>query len=250
MRGGVPRFVRGLVTGASGGIGQAVARRLARDGWELALHAYRHPEVVRALAAELTAAGTPAFTVPGDLGEGGSASAAAQAIGARWDTLDLVVHNGGEYERRPFRDISDEALARSLEVNLAGPFRWSRALLPLLERSSAGRVIFVSSVLAFSGSRHGAHYAAAKAGLLGLARSLALELAPHTTVNIVAPGSIDTAILASDTPEVRARRNREIPLGRVGRPEEVAEAIAFLASPASSYITGATIHVNGGWRAD
>jgi NAD(P)-dependent dehydrogenase (short-subunit alcohol dehydrogenase family) len=250
MRGRLPGRVRGLVTGASGGIGQAVARRLARDGWELALHAYRHPGAARSLAAELTAAGAPAFTLLGDLGEEGSAAAAAQALGARWDSIDLVVHNGGEYERRPFREISDEALARSLEVNLIGPFRWSRALLPLLERSSAGRMIFVSSILAFTGSRHGAHYAAAKAGLLGLARSLALELAPRTTVNVVAPGSIDTAIIASDTPETRARRNREIPLGRVGRPEEVAEAIAFLASPASSYITGATIHVNGGSRAD
>jgi 3-oxoacyl-[acyl-carrier protein] reductase len=103
-------------------------------------------------------------------------------------------------------------------------------------------------MLAFQGSQYGAHYAAAKAGLLGLARSLARELAPRHTVNVVAPGSIDTAILAGDSPERRRERERSIPLGRLGRPSEVAQAIAFLASPAASYVTGATLHVNGGLR--
>ncbi len=245
---GVPPRVRALITGASGGIGSATARRLANDGWELALHAYRHPVAVRRLGEELRRSGRSVWELSGDLADPASAVRARDELGARWDALDLLVLNAGEYDRRAFPGVTDELLARSLEVNLAGPFRWTRELLPLVQRSSRGRIVFVSTVLAFAGSRHGAHYAAAKAGLLGLARSLARELAPSITVNVVAPGSIDTAILASDTPEMRARRHREIPAGRVGRPEEVAGAIAFLASPDAAYITGTTLHVDGGWR--
>jgi 3-oxoacyl-[acyl-carrier protein] reductase len=242
--------MRGLVTGASGGIGSATSRRLARAGWDLALHAHEHIDRGRALVEEVRAQGREAFLVPADLADPSSAGTVAEAVGARWDSLDLLVLNAGSYERKAFPEITDPELDRCLEVNLASAFRWTRALLPMLRRSSAGRVVLVSSILAFTGSRHGAHYAAAKAGMVGFARSLALELAPAITVNTVAPGSIDTAILAGDTPEVRARRNREIPLGRIGTPEEVADAIAFLASPQASYITGATLHVNGGARAD
>lgn len=242
--------MRGLVTGASGGIGAATARRLARDGWDLALHANAHGEVVAALSEEFERLHRESFPLRSDLADRTSARRAAEEVRRRWDSLDLIVLNAGRYERSSFEEVTDASLDRCLEVNLASPFRWIRELLPLLRKSRAGRIVFVSSVLAFSGSRHGAHYAAAKAGLLGLSRSLALELAPTITVNTVAPGSIDTAILAGDTPTVRERRNREIPLGRIGAPEEVAEAIGFLASPRASYITGATIHVNGGARAD
>jgi len=242
--------MRALVTGASGGIGSATARRLARAGWELALHAHTHPEAVRGLAEELGGEGPVPLVLIADLADPGSAKTARSTIGRSWDSLDLLVLNAGNYDRQPFGEIDDAALDRCLEVNLASAFRWTRELLPLLRRARSARIVVVSSILAFSGSRHGAHYAAAKAGLIGFARSLALELAPGITVNAVAPGSIDTAILANDTPEVRARRGREIPMGRIGNPDEVASAIAFLASPEASYITGATIHVNGGARAD
>ncbi|MCI4369449.1 MAG: SDR family oxidoreductase, partial [Thermoplasmata archaeon] len=150
------------------------------------------------------------------------------------------------YPRRPFASITDAEWLDCFRVNVFGAVGLTRRLLPLLERSTSGRVVFVSSVLAFTGSRHGAHYAGSKAALLGIARSLARELAPRITVNVVAPGAVDTAILASDTPELRAERRRAIPLERVAEAGEVAEAIAFLASPAASYITGTTLHVNGG----
>ena len=125
-------------------------------------------------------------------------------------------------------------------------------MLPLLRKASPSpaRVVLVSSILAFNGSAHGADYAASKAGILGLARSLARELAPGITVNVVAPGSIDTAILAEDTPAQREARGRQIPLGRVGSPEEVARVVAFLTSPDANYMTGTTVHVNGGLRMD
>jgi 3-oxoacyl-[acyl-carrier protein] reductase len=241
--------MRALVTGASQGIGAATAERLARDGWELALHGFRHTRELSALAERLARDGREAFPIVADLADPRAPGEIARAVAGRWDSLDLLVNNAGDYRRAAFRSTSDSDLESCLAVNLTSAFRLTRELLPMLERSPSGRIVFVSSVLAFTGSKHGAHYAAAKAGLLGLARSLAIELGPTITVNVVAPGSIDTAILAGDTPEMRARRHQAIPLRRVGAASEVAEAVAFLASPAASYITGTTLHVNGGLRA-
>ena len=133
-------------------------------------------------------------------------------------------------------------------MHVVGPASLTRQLLPLLKRSASGRIIFVSSRLAYDGSRHGSPYATAKAAQIGLARSLALELAPGITVNVVAPGSIDTAILSGDSPEQRSERACQIPLQRIGTADEVAAVIAFLASPSASYITGTTVPVNGGYR--
>jgi 3-oxoacyl-[acyl-carrier protein] reductase len=240
--------MRALVTGASQGIGAATAERLARDGWEVALHGFHHAVELQTLAGRLGGGRSGTFPVIADLAEPDAPAAIARQLRARWDSLDLLVHNAGVYPRSAFARITDEELETCLRVNLTGPFRLTRELLPLLSRSTSGRIVFVSSILAFTGSKHASHYATAKAGLLGLARSLAIELAPAITVNVVAPGSIDTAILADDTPSMRDQRSRAIPLGRVGNASEVADAIAFLASPGASYITGATLHVNGGLR--
>jgi 3-oxoacyl-[acyl-carrier protein] reductase len=238
--------MRALVTGASGGIGRETARLLAEEGYELALHYRSGADRADALARELGAKGRSAFTLAGDLGSAPSIDHLAEELSGRWDRLDLLVQNAGSYERGRIEQFTDAQVEESLSVNLLGPIRLVRRLLPMLERSASGRIVFVSSILAYTGSTQGAPYASAKAGLLGFARSIARELAPRITVNVVAPGATDTAIIGADTPELRHQREALIPMGRVASPVDVAEAIWFLASPRAAYLTGTTLHVNGG----
>jgi 3-oxoacyl-[acyl-carrier protein] reductase len=240
--------MRALVTGASQGIGRATALRLAQDGTDVAVHFLSHEAEALDVVERVRALGRDAFPIRADLRDLASIAKLASSIEARWDMLDILVHNGGSYPRQSFPDTTNADFEEQLRIHAVGPAALTRDLMPLLRRSSSGRVIFVSSVLAFDGSRRGTPYATAKAAQLGLARSLARELAPWITVNVVAPGSIDTAVLAGDSPEQRDERGRQIPLGRLGTAEEVAAAIAFLASPEARYITGATLPVNGGLR--
>ena len=232
------------------GIGRATALTLARDGYDVAVHYHSHPGEAAQVVDEVQSLGRESFPVGGDLGERRDVEAIAKQLGAHWDSLDALILNAGGYPRRAFRELTDEEFEHCFRINVFGPASLVRRTLPLLERSTSGRIVFVSSILAFTGSRHGAHYAASKAALLGLGRSLSRELAPKISVNIVAPGAVETGILSGDTKESRAARVKEIPLGRVAAATEVAEAIAFLASPKSSYLTGTTLHVNGGWRTD
>ena len=240
--------MRALVTGASRGIGRATAVRLAEAGFDLLLHYRTHAEEARGVAEEVRRRGRSAELLRADLAKPDDVEALAAFALAPAGPLHVLVHNAGEYPRQNFAAATPEAVRELFQVHVLGPLELTRRLQPALARAAPGRVIFVSSVLAFQGARHGAPYASAKAALLGLSRSLARELAPEILTNVVAPGSIDTAILAGDTPEQRLERERGIPLGRIGRPEEVADAIAFLASPAANYITGTTLHVNGGIR--
>jgi 3-oxoacyl-[acyl-carrier protein] reductase len=237
-----------LVTGGSQGIGLATARRLARDGGEVGVHFHRHSAAAEKAVNDIVEHGGTAFAAGADLGNPEEVRELARAVNERWDHVDVLVHNAGEYPRRAFSEGTWEDFERCLRVNVVGAAELTRLLLPRLLRSRRGRIVFVSSVLASSGSRHGAHYAAAKAAVEGLARSLARELAPGVTVNVVSPGSVDTAILAGDTAAQRADRLRNIPLARLGTASDVADAISFLASSSASYITGATLQVNGGLR--
>jgi len=242
--------VRALVTGAATGIGRATARRLALDGIEVAVHYRTHRTEADSLVSEIRGSGGAAFAIGADLSAREEVEKLARALLERWDVLDVLVHNAGTYPRAKSPELVPELFEAPFRLHVFGPAELTRRLRPALERANPGRVVFVSSILAFTGSRHGAHYAAAKAAQLGLARSLATELAPRVRVNVVAPGAIDTAIIADQTPEERKRREATIPLARVGRPEEVAEAIAYLVSDRASYLTGTTLHVNGGLRMD
>ena len=158
--------------------------------------------------------------------------------------IDILVLNAGIYKRNKFIQLNREEWDKTIDVNLTGCYNVCKTALPHINKG--GSIIFISSQLAFRGTDHGADYAASKAGVLGLMRSLALELAPNIRVNAVAPGTIDTDIIASYTKEMRKKRAEEIPLKRLGTSQDVANAVLFLASNLSSYITGETININGG----
>lgn len=239
-----------LLTGGSRGIGKATALLLARPGTELGITFHEHGEEAAEVVRQARALGADPFAAPLDLSDPESVGRLAEAVTRRWPDMDGLVLNAGTYPRRPFEELTWPEFEACFRTNFFGSAELTRRLLPVLRRAPSPRIVFVSSILAFDGSRKGAHYAAAKAATLGLARSLARELAPRVAVNVVAPGSIDTAILAGDTPEARAQRGERIPWGRVGTAEEVARAIAFLLAPETSYVTGTTLHVNGGLRMD
>ncbi len=233
-----------LVTGASKGIGAAVAKRLAEDGYDVAIHYRTDPMGAKKTAEAVRKAKRKAVLVKGDLAVGADIGRLADEVKAAFPKLDCIVHNGGMYDRRRFENMTGNAWVATRLVHLDAPALLTHALLDRLSKDAS--VVFVSSIVAFRGSRNGAHYAAAKAALLGLARSLALELAPRVRVNVVAPGYVDTKLLETDSPVKRRERMAEVPLKRLGTPEDVAGAVSFLVGRDGSYLTGQVLHVNGG----
>ncbi len=234
---------RALVTGASGGIGAAIARVLHAQGATVVLTG-RNRDALDALGAEL---GTRAHVAVADLATAaGCDSLAAEATKAAGG-LDILVNNAGLTRDGLALRMSDEDFAAVLDVNLAAAFRLSRAALRGMMRQRWGRIVNITSVVGATGNAGQANYAASKAGLVGMSKSLAAELASrNVTVNCVAPGFIETAMTASLDEGQRARLMAQIPAGRFGAPADVAACVAFLASDEAAYVTGATLHVNGG----
>jgi NAD(P)-dependent dehydrogenase (short-subunit alcohol dehydrogenase family) len=233
-----------LVTGASKGIGAAVARRLAADGFDVLVHYNTDSSGARRTVDAVKKLKRKGVAIKADLSAPRDLDWLAQETKRLFPRLDCVVHNAGVYERRKFEEMTGSAWVATRLVDLDAPAVLTHLLLDRLARDAS--VVFISSIAAVRGSKHGAHYAASKAGLQGLAKSLALELAPKVRVNAVAPGYVDTALLEDDTPAKRKERALEVPLARIGRPEEVASAVSFLAGPDSRYVTGQVLHVNGG----
>jgi len=238
---------RALVTGASRGIGAAIARRLAREGWDVAVHHRSGAVEAREVARDVEALGARAYVLGGDVSVPEECfrlvSQAASALGG----LDAVVANAGLYDRAHLEELPPERWAKTIATNLSGAFHVVRAAVPHLRAGHGASAVLVSSQLARLGTPHGAHYAASKAAVEGLARALALELAPRgVRVNCVAPGMTRTAILAPYSEAQLRERARSVPARRIGEPEDVASAVAFLLGPDASYMTGAVLHVNGG----
>lgn len=235
-----------LVTGASRGIGAATAERLASDGFDVFVHYHENAEGAEATTKAVAAFGAQAWTVQADLSSWPQAQGLFREIQKERAGVDVLVNNAGIYPRKYLHETSLEDWRQALDTNLSSMFYCAKLAAPHMIEEAWGRIVNLSSILGVKGSRHGVAYASSKAGILGLTKSLALELAPHgITVNAIAPGAIETEILASDTPEVRAKRLKDIPAGRVGRPEEVAAAIAFLCRDEAGYVSGQTLHVNG-----
>jgi len=232
-----------LITGASGGIGAAIARALHGQGAAVVLSGTR-TEALQTLAAEL---GERAFPCPADLRDPTAPDALVTAAGQAAGPLSILVNNAGFTRDMLALRMDDADWNSVLEVDLTAPFRLTRAALRGMLRRRAGRIINISSIVGATGNAGQANYAAAKAGLIGLSKALAQEVASRgITVNVVAPGLIDTAMTAVLSEQNKARALQAIPLGRIGQPADVAAAVAYLASDEAGWVTGATLHVNGG----
>jgi 3-oxoacyl-[acyl-carrier protein] reductase len=236
-----------LVTGGSRGIGRATCSALAAQGAAIAVHYREQAEAAAAVVAEIEAAGGRAVAIAGDLGQPEVAAQLVTDTLAAFGRLDILVNNAAIFTDGRVAEMSDALWDETINLNLSAVFRTIRAALPHLTAHGWGRIINLTSQGAYTGSSLHAHYTAAKAALSGLTYSLAKELGKSgVTVNLVAPGRIETDMLMNRGDLRLDDWLKQTPMGRLGQAEEVAAAIVFLASPAASYITGATLHVNGG----
>jgi len=234
---------RALVTGASGGIGKAIAQALHRQGAVVALSGTRR-EALEALATEL---GTNAHVLPCDLGNAEEVETLVPRAEEALGELDILVNNAGITRDALFVRISDEDWQKVLDVNLTAAFRLSRAALRGMMRRRSGRIISITSVVGVTGNPGQGNYSASKAALIGMSKSMAQEVAARgITVNCVAPGFVETPMTDVLNEKIRASILERVPAKRLGTGEEIASAVVFLASDEAGYVTGQTIHVNGG----
>jgi len=234
-----------LITGASRGIGQAIAVKFAANGCFVGINYLSNKKGAENTLKKVKALGGNGILLKGDVSRPEDVKKIVKDFIKNTKKIDILVNNAGIYNRSYFNDLSFEKWNEVISINLTGCFNVCKEALQYMK--SGSKIIFISSQLALKGSTHGADYATSKAGILGLARSLALELADKKiNVNAVAPGTIDTDIIASYTKQMRKQRAEEIPLKRLGTADDVANACLFLASELSNYVTGETINVNGG----
>jgi 3-oxoacyl-[acyl-carrier protein] reductase len=232
-----------LVTGASGGIGAAIARALHAQGAVVALSGTRR-DALDALAADL---GERAHVCPADLRDAAEPDALVESTEKVAGPLHILVNNAGMTRDMLAIRMRDADWQSVLDVDLSAPFRLARAALRGMLRRRAGRIINISSIVAVTGNAGQANYAAAKAGLIGMSKALAQEVASRgITVNVVAPGFVVTAMTDALPEAQKVKLAEAIPLGRLGQPDDVAAAVTYLSSDEAAWVTGATLHVNGG----
>lgn len=232
-----------LVTGASGGLGDAIARALHAAGAAVALSGTR-TEALEALAADL---GDRAYVAPADLGDPEAPAQLAEDVQGELGSLDILVNNAGLTRDMLSMRLTDEDWQRVLDVNLGAAFRLSRTVLRGMMRRRWGRIVNITSIVGVTGNAGQANYAASKAGMIGMSKSIAQEVAARgITVNCVAPGFIETAMTDVLKDDVKTKLLAAVPAGRLGAPGDVAAGVAYLASQEASYVTGQTLHINGG----
>ena len=236
-----------LVTGGSGAIGAATVKALAADGWPVVVHYGRNADKAQQVVADVEAAGGTAVAIAADLADPAAPeqllAAAVEALGP----VRVLVNNAGITADNLAMQLSDDDWQSVIDVDLSAAFRLIRPALSPMIRGRFGRIINVSSVIALKTNPGQANYAAAKAGIIAFSKSLAKEIGSRgVTVNVVAPGFIDTDMTRALPDSAREALLGQIALGRLGEPADIARAVAFLAGPAGAYITGETLHVNGG----
>jgi 3-oxoacyl-[acyl-carrier protein] reductase len=237
-----------VVTGASRGIGRAAALELAQRGAHVLVNYRRNATAAQEVVGLINQHGREAYAYAADVCDEHAVHAMIEAALDHWGRLDILVNNAGITDDAPFIRMKKEQWTRVIETDLTSIFLCCRSALPFMRQRHYGRIINVGSLAGLAGNIGQVNYAAAKAGLIGFSRSLAREVAnDNITVNIVAPGYVETELLDTVTPALREWALSAIALQRFGTPEEAAAAIGFLASPDASYITGQVLTVDGGW---
>ena len=236
-----------LVTGASRGIGRAVALRLAEEGARVAINYAGNVKAAEEVKASVEAAGGTAILCQADIADSAAVEAMIADVVKEFGAIDILVNNAGITRDTLLMRMKDEDFAKVLDTNLKGVFYCTKAVAKLMMKKRSGRIVNMASVVGLVGNAGQTNYAAAKAGVIGFSKSAAKELASRgITVNVVAPGFIGTDMTA-DLPEtVKEKALADIPLGKMGEPEDVANAVLFLASDQASYITGQVVNVDGG----
>jgi len=236
-----------LVTGGSRGIGRAVAVRLAQGGARVALNYRDNHDAAQDVLGELKGGGAHAMAVAGDVGQVEDVARVVNAVSQAFGRIDILVNNAGITRDNLLLRMTEEEWDIVLDTNLKSTFLVTRAVLRGMLRQRSGRIVNITSISGVIGNPGQANYAASKAGMIGFTRSVAREVASRgITINAVAPGFIETDIWATTSEQARKAMLELIPLGASGKPEDVAEAVAYLASDAARYVTGQVLHVDGG----
>ena len=236
-----------LVTGASRGIGRAVALCLAAEGARVAINYAGNVKAAEEVKASIEAAGGTAILCQADIADSAAVEAMVADVVKEFGAIDILVNNAGITRDTFLMRMKDEDFAKVLDTNLKGVFYCTKAVAKLMMKKRSGRIVNMASVVGLVGNAGQTNYAAAKAGVIGFSKSAARELASRgITVNVVAPGFIGTDMTAGLPESVKEKMLTDIPLGRMGEPEDVANAVLFLASDQASYITGQVVNVDGG----
>ena len=236
-----------LVTGASRGIGRAIALRLAQDGAKVAVNFSSNIAKAEEVKSAIEASGGEAMLVQGDVSNFATVTELVKQVVDAWGRLDILINNAGITRDNLLLKMSEDDFDKVIATNLKGVFNCTKAVTKLMMKQRSGRIVNMSSVVGLKGNISQTNYAAAKAGIIGFTKSAARELASRgVTVNAVAPGLIDTDMTSALSEKVKEVMLQEIPAGRMGTPEDVANAVAFLVSDQAVYITGQILSVDGG----
>ncbi|MBQ3970566.1 MAG: 3-oxoacyl-[Selenomonadaceae bacterium] len=236
-----------LVTGGSRGIGRAIALRLAEEGAKVAINYAGNVKAAEEVKAAIEEKGGKAILVQADVSDSEAAEGMVASVVEAFGTVDILVNNAGITRDAIFARMKEEDFNAVINTNLKGVFHCTKAVTKLMMKQRSGRIVNMASVVGVTGNAGQANYSAAKAGVIGFTKSVARELAGRgITVNSVAPGFIETDMTAVLSDKVKEAMTEEIPLKRAGKPEDVANAVLFLASDNAAYITGQVLHVDGG----